>query len=187
MQDVHPMCGKRSLVAWIGAVAALATLTWTGSAAAAAFLSLQGIAGEAINEQHKDEIVVLSYDLSLVLPRPTDSKIPSARHVCPPVTVIKNLDLASTTLAKRFMQGVHIGRGALALQREGANPLDYFILSMDEILVTEFFQTLAADGRVVEKVTFTARRYNLEYRQTNPTGGQNITKSGWDCSTGEVI
>lgn len=194
MQDVHSERArstrvKYSLVASMCTVAALALAASPGAALAGAFLSLSGIQGESTNEQHKNEIDILSYDTSVALPPSTEPNRPSSRLVCPPVTLMKNLDLASLVLAKKLVQGVHIPRGVLALQRAGANPSDYFILTMDEIVVSEFSQVTSADSsRVVEKVVLTARRYGFEYRPQSSTGGQDgVIKIRWDCATGEVI
>jgi type VI secretion system secreted protein Hcp len=193
MQDVHegaarPVRGTYSLIAWLCALVGLAAAVWPIAATAGAFLNLTGIAGESTTEGHKDEIVVLSYDLSLVVPPSTDPNRPSGRVICPPVAVLKNLDLASAVLAKKLNQGIFLQRAVLTLQREGANPFDYFLVTMDEVAIIEFSQVTAADpSRVVEKVVFTAQRYGLEYRMQTNTGGQSIVKAGWDCKTGQVF
>jgi|KBSMisStandDraft_5_1062788.scaffolds.fasta_scaffold1526575_1 type VI secretion system secreted protein Hcp len=192
MQDVHegaarPVRGTYSLIAWLCALVGLAAAAWPIAATAGAFLNLTGIPGESTAEGHKDEVVVLSYDLSLVVPPSTDNR-PSSRLICPPVAVLKNLDLASAVLAKKLLQGIFVQRAVLTLQREGANPLDYFLLTMDEVFINEFSQVTSADpSRVVEKVVFTAQRYGLEYRLQTNTGGQSIVKAGWDCKTGTVF
>jgi type VI secretion system secreted protein Hcp len=192
MQTTHPRgafakLGKYSLVASICALIALAATAWPGAANAGAFLNLTGIPGESTNAQHKNEIDILSYELSLVLPRATLPNRASSRPACPPVTLLKNLDTASPALATRLFQGVYISRAVLTLQREGANPTDYFILTMDEALVNEFSQVTSADpSRVVERVVLTARKYELDYRPQTPTGGQYAIKANWDCVTGEV-
>lgn len=193
MEDVHPerACaarGKHGVIACICALATVATTAWPGAVKAGIFLNLSGIPGESINERHKDEIDILSYDLSLIVPPTTDPNRPSSRLICPPVTLLKNLDLASLVLAKKLVQGVNLPRGVLSFQREGPAPSDYFILTMDEIRVTEFSQVTSADSsRVVETVVLKARRYNFEYRPQSATGDQGVIKTGWDCATGEVI
>jgi type VI secretion system Hcp family effector len=192
MQDVHegpawPVRGAYSHFAWLCGLVAVAAMAWPIAATAGAFLNLTGIPGESATEGHKDEIVVLSYDLSLVVPPSTDPNRPSSRLICPPVAVLKNLDAASVVLAKKLVQGIHVQRAVLTLQREGASPFDYFVLTMDEVFINEFSQVTAADpSRVVEKVVFTAQRYTLEYRLQTSTGGQGIYKSSWDCKTGTI-
>ncbi len=196
MQDVHARRagtwrGRCSVVAWAGVVAAAAAMGWTSSAVAGAFLNVQGVPGESTNAAHPGEIDIVSHDLSLVVPPSTASTSGrgSGKVSCPPVTLYKYLDSASLILAKKLIQGVHFPQMVLTLQRDGGDHADYYVLTMKEVLVTEFAQTSSAEvSRGAEKVVLTARRYDFEYRPQSTSGAPaGVIKMGWDCVTYEVI
>ena len=88
---------------------------------------------------------------------------------------------------KKLAQGVHIPRAVLTVQRSGAEQVDFYVLTMDEVFVTEVTQMSEDPSHLSDKVVFTARRYNFEYRVQNPTGGSpEFVKFGWDCVTTSI-
>ena len=106
---------------------------------------------------------------------------------CPSLTVFKNLDKASPVLMKKLAQGVHIPQAVLTVQRSGAEQVDYYVLTMEEVFVSEVTQMSEDTSHLSDKVVFTARRYNFEYRVQNATGGSpEFVKFGWDCVTTEI-
>ena len=58
---------------------------------------------------------------------------------------------------------------------------------MEEVFISEVTQVSEDTSHLSDKVVFTARRYNFEYRVQNPTGdAPQFVKFGWDCVTTQI-
>jgi len=167
-------------------VLVLAAATVADGARAAMFLKLSGIDGESASERHRGEVEVTGIILPILRPLPTGGGSGSGKVSCPSVTIFKNLDKASPILMKKLAQGVHIPQAVLTVQRSGAEQFDYYVLTMEEVFVSEVTQMSEDPSHLSDKVVFTARRYNFEYRVQNATGSTEFVKFGWDCVTTEI-
>ena len=169
------------------AIVVLTAAAVADTAHADMFLKLDGIDGESVNARHSREIDVTGIILPIVAPVPTfgtgSGKVKAA---CPSLTVFKNLDRASPILMKKLAGGVHIPQAVLTVQRSGAEQVDYYVLTMTEVFVSEVTQMSADPSHLSDKVVFTARRYDFEYRVQNATGSTDLVKFGWDCVTTEI-
>ncbi len=169
------------------AIVVLTAAAVADTARADMFLKLSGIDGESVNAKHSGEVDVTGIILPILAPAPTGGGSGSGKVNCPSLTVFKNLDKASPILMKKLAQGVHIPRAVLTVQRSGAEQVDFYVLTMDEVFVTEVTQISEDPSHLSDKVVFTARRYNFEYRVQNPTGGSpEFVKFGWDCVTTSI-
>ena len=125
--------------------------------------------------------------LPIVAPVPTfGTGSGKGKADCPSLTVFKNLDRASPILMKKLAQGVHIPQAVLTVQRSGAEQVDYYVLTMEEVFVSEVTQMSVDPSHLSDKVVFRARRYNFEYRVQNATGAPELVKFGWDCVTTSI-
>ena len=102
---------------------------------------------------------------------------------------MKNIDRSSPVLVKKTIQGVHISNGQLTFRTEGAQPIEYYIIKLTEILITEVTQMDTPDpARIVEKVVLNARKFEYEYKPQDDTGGLGRSvKFGYDCATTSVF
>ena len=162
-----------------------------GAAAPAAaddlFLRLEGIQGESMDARHKGEIGILSYTQSFTGPFAHSAPGAGAgagKTTCGPVTVTKFIDVSSPQLILFAANGQHIPRALITFRRSGQAQLEYYKVTLDDVIITEVEQTgsSAAAARAMEKVSLIGRRFSFEYVSQMPDGRRGGTpKAGWDC------
>ena len=162
---------------------AIVVMGVTGAAwASDIFLNLTNIPGESQDESHKNQIEILSFSLGFV------NDLARGRGVgtCGDLVLTKNIDRASPQLLAAVMSGKHIVTGTLSFTVRSENAQDYYVLTMNEILVGGVRQIDSAGvPRVTEQVTMKARTYQFLYRAQQPNGSFVDHKFGWDCARNE--
>ena len=75
----------------------------------------------------------------------------------------------------------------MTVQRS-AEQAEYYVLTMDEVFVSEVTQMSEDPSHLSDKVVLKARQYTFEYRPQSDTGGSSgVVKFGWDCVTTETF
>jgi type VI secretion system secreted protein Hcp len=155
-------------------------------AAADVFLKLDGITGEATDTKHKGEISILSYSQSFsnsatVSPGTTGGP---GRVTCGAMTFLKNIDSSSPDLVAHVTTGTHVRNGLITFRKVGDNPIEYYRITLTDVVVTAIDQTDQADPTtIIEKVSMIADRFLFEYTAVDATGQPaGTTKFGWDCA-----
>jgi type VI protein secretion system component Hcp len=66
----------------------------------------------------------------------------------------------------------------------GDNPIEYYRITLTDVVVTAVDQTDQADpATIIEKVSMIADRFLFEYTAVDATGQPaGTTKFGWDCA-----
>jgi type VI secretion system secreted protein Hcp len=150
------------------------------------FLRLDGVPGSATAVNHKDEIDITSYAQAF---RNTQNfgfgggGAAAGRVSCGDITVLKNIDRASPELIMYVTTGRHIRSGAITFVRNGDRPLEYYKVTLREVLVDAVEQVdPPGEGGLTEKVSLKVRQFQFSYKPQNPDGsvGAEIT-FGWDC------
>jgi type VI secretion system secreted protein Hcp len=163
---------KRPLLA--GALAATAVAApAVADAATDIFLRLDGIQGESMDAKHKNQIEILSFSLGFVnQPAGGVGGGGSAGKVsCGDVVLTKNIDRSSPPLIGAVMTGKHIKSGVLAFTATGKNLVEYYVLTMNDLLVTAINQQDSVGGpKVTEQITLNAATFRFEYRPQRPDG-----------------
>lgn len=158
------------------------------------FLRIEGVPGESADARHRGEIEILSYTQSLTRPafRGTASVTGDAK-LCVPLTLLKYVDAASTRLINFLATGEHFKTAAITFRRPGQPPVDYYRVTLDDVVVTEIEQSNTrlnfpnpAPPRALEKVTLSGRRVRFEYLTQQPDG-KLASKMGWDCVANRPI
>ena len=157
------------------------TVPGAASAAADIFLKLANIPGDSTTDLHKGEIEIISFSLGFVNSSTAGSARTAAK--CGDVTLTKNIDRASPGLLAAVMTGRHIATGVLSFTLPGAEGArDYYVLTMEEVLVTSVQQSDVTGGeKVLEHVTLNARTFKFHYSLQNPDGTSANFTFGWDC------
>jgi type VI secretion system Hcp family effector len=111
------------------------------------FLKIDDIKGESTDDKHKDEIEVLSWSWGMDR---TGSTYPGGGGGAGVVSFrdmafTKSMDRSSPLLFLRTADGKMLHEATLTLRHTGANPLEFFRVTMGEVLVTSF--ALSADAR----------------------------------------
>ena len=185
------MNGKPGLAARVGrpllagALAAAAASPVVAAAQTDVFLKLDGVIGESQDRKHKGEIEILTYTQSFSnsarVTRGTTSG--PGRVSCGAVTVVKSIDKASPQLIMLVTTGAHVPTGVITFRAAGKDQLEYYKITMTDVVVTEVEQTDEPAGTIAEKVSMLADRLLFEYRTEYPNS--TSTKFGWDCVTNQ--
>jgi type VI secretion system Hcp family effector len=143
-----------SRIAFAAVVAACSGLA---GAAQQSFMLVDGIRGESVVKGHQDEIDIISYAQSV------------SRHQCGRAVVLKHIDLSSPALAAHAASGTHIRRVVITTEKEGKAPLEYFIATMQDVLIASI-DISDDDTTIAERVTLHPRTLQIAYRRQNEDG-----------------
>jgi type VI secretion system secreted protein Hcp len=150
-----------------------------------AFIKIEGIPGEALDEQHKDWIEVTGY--SFGTHQGTSATASSAggassgRTTVSDFTFTKNLDKSSCKLIEISCAGDHLKEVVLTLHRAGGEKQKYFEITLEEVIISSYSQH-ANDGVPTESLSLNYGRIKTIYTQqkrTDGAGGGNVA-GGWD-------
>src|SRR5690349_9178794 len=167
------------------------------------FLKLDGIDGESTTKGHDKEIEVLSYDQSIdatLYREGSGGGTGVAKSTFSAVRFRKLLDIASIPIALACASGLHIQSARFAFRRSGSTPLDFYVVTLEDVLVTHTGQCAATEvqaplkfetlgksptgpAALLEEVTLHFSKIRWEYRRTGPKGNAlpSIT-GGWDVN-----
>jgi len=154
------------------------------------FLKIDGVDGESSDDRHKGEIEVhsFSWGASNSGAFSYGSGASSGKVTISSFNFMKTVDKASPQLFTKAATGEHIEEVRLAGVMEGANPTEYYIITMQDAVISSYKQYTSADGTPTESVYFTFGKIQIEYHPMNPDGsaGEAI-KAGYDVKSATKI
>ncbi|MFL9964765.1 type VI secretion system tube protein Hcp [Paraburkholderia sediminicola] len=139
------------------------------------FLKIDGINGESLDDRHKDEIEVLTWDWEIL----QDSTMHAGSGGGAGKATVKDLtfehwiDRASPNLMKYALTGKHIDQAVLVMRKAGGNPLEYLKVTMSDVLVTRVKPSGSRNDveRSLESVSLSFSKVKQEYVVQNAQGG----------------
>jgi type VI secretion system secreted protein Hcp len=151
------------------------------------FIKVGAIKGESKDVKHKDEIDVLAWSWGLSQSGTTQmgGGGGSGKVSVQDLSFTKYLDTATPPLVDACCKGTHETKATLTLRKAGDKPLEYLIITMDEVLVTSV-STGGSGGedRITENVTLNFAKFKLEYTEQTEKGGAGAKpKCGWNMQT----
>ncbi|MBA6097069.1 MULTISPECIES: type VI secretion system tube protein Hcp [Pseudomonas] len=150
-----------------------------------AYIQIEGIAGEALDEQYTNWIEINSYNFAVN--QSTSATASSAggatsgRTTLSNFTFTKFLDSASCKLLEASCAGEHLKEVKLALCRAGTDKLKYYEIVLEEVIIADYSQN-ASSGVPIEVVQLNYGRIKTTYtrqKRTDGSAGGNVT-GGWD-------
>ncbi len=161
-----------------------------------AYLKIEGIPGESTDASHKDWIEILSFS-HMLTQRPSGSasaKGGAAGERCDhhPFTIVKALDKATPKLAEACCEGRHIKEVLFTLNRAGGEKLEYFRVTLTEVMVTSVRPGGTSSGgesMPLEEISFNYGKIEWTYTQQkrgDGTGGGKVA-SGWDVTQNKKV
>lgn len=123
------------------------------------FLKIPGLPGESLDNQHKDEIDVVSYTQTV------------GTKACFRAVAVKNLDRASLGLAVLALTEQRVPTMTVALRKVGENPIEPFNAVLENVLIGSV-ELMEVDGAPIptERVVLLPRRVTLTYTSQQPDG-----------------
>jgi type VI secretion system secreted protein Hcp len=119
------------------------------------FIKIEGIEGESIDAAHRDEIDILAWSWGMSNDGTTHSGGGGAGKVSfQDLTITKYVDKSTPNLMKACSTGAPIPGAVLIVRKAGADPIEYLVIRMENILVTSV-STGGSGGedRLTENVT----------------------------------
>jgi type VI secretion system secreted protein Hcp len=154
---------------------------------AAMFLKIDGIDGESQDASHANEIDVLSFSFGVTqtISDPSGGGGGAGKATFADISFSKRLDKASPKLYEACASGKHIAQAILTLRRDGEKGVEYYKVTLSDVLVSSI-STGGSAGDAVPTETLSLNYTRIEWEYTpqkddGSTGGS--VKSGWDLST----
>lgn len=150
------------------------------------FLKLSNdILGESADDTHNGEIDVIAWNWGMTQSGTTHVATGGGggKVNVGDISLTKHVDLATDNLIQRCCDGTHIEEGTLVVRKAGGDPLEYFQIHMEDIMVTSY-QTggsAGADDRITETLSLNFRYFEITYTLQNEDGGAGeSSNAGWD-------
>ncbi len=143
------------------------------------FLKIEGIDGESVDKVHADEIDVLAWSWGM-----TQS---GSMHIATgggagkvavqDVTITKYVDRCTPNLMQKICTGEHYKEAKLTIRKAGADPLEYLVLTMKDVLVTSY-STGGSGGedKLTETITLNFAEFENVYtpQEKDGSGGGSV-------------
>lgn len=135
------------------------------------FLKLSGIDGESTDKSHPNEIIALGFSQAVN----TTNSPTGARATFSDLNVIKTVDKSTPLLFLNAAQGNHITQAVLTVRNSGATPLDYYQITLTDVLITSV-QTSGSSGgdRPTESITLNFAKIEWRYIPQNADGSTGM-------------
>lgn len=135
------------------------------------FLKISGIKGESTDEQHKDEIELLSWSWGMTQSVPASSGTGAGigRAHFADLTFSHGFDKASPLLMRACAIGEQIPEATLTERKAGGGQQQFLVIKLSRVVVTSVTSSGSAD-EVMEAVSLRAAKVDLEYSPQRPDG-----------------
>ena len=139
------------------------------------FIKIDGIKGESKDSKHKGEIDVLawSWGLSNSGTFHMGGGGGAGKANVQDLSFTHFVDTASPNLALACCNGKHFEEAVLTVRKAGEKPLDYLMLTMNDIIITSVSPGGASgDELITENVTLNFAKYTLSYQPQDNKGAK---------------
>jgi type VI secretion system secreted protein Hcp len=129
------------------------------------FAKIGDIKGGSLDSRHRDEIEVFSWSWGVTQ---TGSMAHgggggAGKASFQDFAFMHQIDKASPLLMKACATGEHIKEATITMRKAGKNPLEFMIITMNDILITSVAESGAAEG-ATESVALRCGKVDLQYR-----------------------
>lgn len=154
------------------------------------FLKLAGIAGESQDAKHKGDIDISGWSWGVAQAvAPTGGGAGAGKPEFHQLSVQKLVDLASAPLLAAVAKGSHIATGTLTIRRAGAEPQEFLVINLKDIIVSSVTMTATEAGnRPAETVALSFAQVDFEYTQFLASGAKGATEAfKWDIANNKGL
>lgn len=153
------------------------------------FLKLSNsIKGESQDSTYRDDIDVLAWNWGMDQSGTTHMGAGGGggKVNVADIVLTKYVDLSSNDLIRKCTDGSHIDEGMLVVRKSGGDaPVEYFVLKMENIMITSYQTGGSKDGldRIQETLNLNFRKFEIKYtlqEETGATGASSL--HGWDIA-----
>jgi len=153
-------------------------------------LKIDGIAGESQDSKHSNEIQLLSFTFGSMQPSSVGQGggLGTGRVQVQDLSFTKYVDAATPLLYQFCWNGKHIPKAVLNVRKAGASPLDYFTITISDLIVSSVTSTGNSDGTTnlpTESASLSFTTVEVVYQTQKKDGSlSGSTQSGYNISTG---
>jgi type VI secretion system secreted protein Hcp len=148
------------------------------------FLKINGIDGESMDADHKNEIEVLNWQWQILQESNMHmgSGGGSGKATVKDLSFTHYVDRSSPNLMKFCLTGKHIPESKLVVRKAGGSPLEYLKITMTDVVITNVQpEGSSTEERVKEKVSMSFAKVKQEYTMQNQQGGSGgAVTAGYD-------
>ena len=150
------------------------------------FIKIGELKGESRDKVHKDEIDVLAWSWGISNSGSAQVGGGAGAGKCnvQDLSFTKYIDKSSPDLMLACCNGKHFPKATLTVRKAGENPLEYLMITLEELLVTSV-STGGSGGedRLTENVTLNFAKVKVDYKEQKPdgTGGATPTMT-WNIA-----
>lgn len=150
------------------------------------FIKIGSLKGESRDKTHKEEIDVLawSWGMSNSGSAHVGGGAGAGKVNVHDLSFTKYIDKTTPDLMLAACNGKHFDKATLVVRKAGETPLEYIIISMEEVLITNL-STGGSGGedRLTENVTLNFAKVSVDYKEQTATGSVGATPSmGWNIA-----
>jgi type VI secretion system secreted protein Hcp len=126
--------------------------------------------GEAVASGHEGDIVVRAWNWGVAATSAIGSTQATARRSYKGMTVVKNIDSATTALMAALASNDEVKEAKLTMRKSGADQMDYFIVTLNNARVAAIDHGTDEQGNTTESVTLLFTKLEVEYRPQKTSG-----------------
>jgi len=139
------------------------------------FLKIDGIDGESQDSKFKDWIEVLSWNWSVHQASTAGKHTGGGGHSkasFAELHISKPMDKASVKLFKACAKGEHIKKAKLVCRKAGGDPLEYYTIEMDDVLITNVAHSGHGGGasQISDTVALSFAKFKKIYKLQSKQG-----------------
>lgn len=148
------------------------------------FFKIGDIKGDSIDSTHKDETEVLAWSWGMSQSGSTHSGTGggAGKVNVQDISFTKYIDKGSTVLMLYCCNGTHIPEAKLTVRKAGANPVEYLIITFNDMLITSV-STGGSGGedRLTENVTINFAKVKVSFSGQKADGtAEAAAEMGWN-------
>jgi type VI secretion system secreted protein Hcp len=143
------------------------------------FIKIDGVKGDSVDASHKEEIDVLSWSWASTQAGSGHSGTGagSGKVSVQDLTFTKRIDSASPVLVGLHFAGTHIHSATLTLRKAGGKPLEYCVITLEDVIISSINHGGAADAAEHSETIglhFSTFKYVFTPQKADGKGGPSI-------------
>lgn len=148
------------------------------------FLKVDGIDGESPDQNHKNEIQILSFNFGATQPGSAGFGGGSGvgKVQIHDFQFSKYMDKASAKLFEACAVGKHTPTVTLTCRKAGGSQQEYLKVKLSDVIVSSISHAgSGGDSLPIENITLNFSKIEIEYKPQDEKGGLGgVVKAGWD-------
>lgn len=132
------------------------------------------VKGEAKDATHGGEIDILDWSWGMRAPTALGGGGMAGKTSLDALSITKRVDCASTALMSVLRNNESIKKAVLTVRKAGSNPVEYFIVTIENARITSYDVTTVAGvpHQLAEKLTFSFQKITVDYYPQDGSGGR---------------